>query len=158
MDESLTPETLKMLRRAGWTEARQADPAWTVEALEDRGYYVAPCVVEFLARFGDLAVPEPNTSHPSCRTILATYPLMAAERILPRWLERWQQRVNARLCPIGIAAFDSLILLMDEHGRSFSVTEAGELLCVADNTCDLLYSVLVGGYQEPVTEEDRWPH
>ncbi|RPF21709.1 SUKH-3 domain-containing protein [Myceligenerans xiligouense] len=116
----ISNETMRTLRRAGWTEGRVVDTIKWRLALENDGFSINAAAEAFLAEFGGLAVPEGGPGVARFRGALVFDPLLCIGEE-DRFAE-WGRLVVEPLSPIGELEDGRFLLGMDAKGTVYAVS------------------------------------
>jgi len=104
---------------AGWPEGRRIDPTGMLAALRAAGYPTPPAVREFLSRFGGLSFTNPKGRPPAASDWHFDVYRTVEWAVPGKVSGYYGARAGAELCPVGGAAADHLLLMMDRTGRVF---------------------------------------
>jgi len=113
---TLSNETLKILRDAGWYEGRRIDIKEIEESLEKIGYTVFPEVKSFLREFGNLVIEDTindETHNTSIR--FANYYGNGTFKSIEKY-------AGEKLVPVGMIDSGNLQLFVSESGRVYIST------------------------------------
>jgi hypothetical protein len=163
---SVEQPVARKARQAARVAARLREIGWDVGVSHHGGDGIGPHgeialtlrVAAFLEKYNGL-MRHAFSPWRASTVIMWVYPDKAAGHISRDELVGFEQRVGARLCPIGEYGYGENIVLMDEHGRGFIMhDQSRELSLIAEDEADLIDFLLLGGGcgTWPVTEEEHW--
>jgi len=116
-----SPETEVLLRKAGWKENRVIDTTRYEKILLEEGFEVTDCVIKFLKEFGGLIIRHPHAKVSGTEDYFHLDAAKAARRVDPNWVrEDYSQRVGKKLCVIGDAFNEYMVLSMSADGEVFA--------------------------------------
>lgn len=114
--------TQRLLRVAKWTPQRQKPTAVYKSAYQEEGATFSSATERFLKRFGGLTIHYPTgAGQPDVLEFCADDAIRGVGRTALTQLERLVG--VAHLCPIGHYQYGTCMLLQDERGRVFGVSD-----------------------------------
>lgn len=155
--EPLSELAIKNLKAFGWRETDFTDRDWIAGRFRELGYHPSPPVLDFLSRY--FCVPRwervRGKRQQRYNWHLGLY--AAQYECYPIWLQKLEEQIAARLCPIGSFYGGDLLLLMDEYGRFFNYGTDGSFRWWADSAIEFLELMGGWGLGLAVTPQHRWP-
>lgn len=125
-------EVLQVLKKSGWYEGRQLQTKYVIDIIKKEGYGVLDKVVDFLREYGDLVLFFLNKKNGiSNDTIDFNFKKAMQLEFIER-IEVYEERVGKKLCIVGTAYREHLILLMSEDGFVYGASD--DFLCFFSNT------------------------
>jgi hypothetical protein len=115
--DQLSPATLEILHKNGWTETRHVDIHKYEVFFEETQQETSSLIVEFLSRFGDMKISFTNKQDPNWVHWFLIDPIEARESISPEQLASYTHRwIKKPLC----------VIALHDDGSMFAVTPEGE--------------------------------
>lgn len=143
---SFSASALAFLSQAGWYAGRTTGTLSYQLCLAAEGYAWFPSVAAFLGEFGGLTLTFPRyNGHDTLHFNVC----QASAGVDPGWvLDDYAPRIgNPRLCVIGAAYSNHLLLFMDDAGRVYGGYD--EFLCEVANSGQEAIDALVANYKLP---------
>lgn len=116
--DKLSKKSVELLRRADWSDDRSIDASQYEKLFKSRELAYFPVAAEFLRQFGDLYVVNPGAVQPAQRDWHFDVARAVEYGTLDAPYYGW--RLGRDLCPIGMAAGEYLILMMDVEGKVYA--------------------------------------
>lgn len=149
------PEVETVLRESGWVPGRDVS-GWVraaVGALAHHGFAPFAAATAALAEFGGLYVIQ---DHPGVQVRRRPFVLLPGlARHCPLAVKHFGSVLGALVFPVGVEGDTDAFLVVDEHGRVFSLDEAGEWFLGADMSA-ALRTLITGVLPPRVDDEGRW--
>lgn len=150
----LAPHARRLVIRARFN-AGGADASLEKTLLE-LGCEVFEAARNFLTQYGGISV-ERQFAAQNTSLQFHTDAVEAGGKYSMERIEPWERLLNVKLCPIGEANYESYLVVMDEHGRSFVLGQSEVLYWWGDTPEELLESFCGSGGMEAVDESYRLP-
>jgi SUKH-3 immunity protein len=119
---AFSPQVEVYLREAGWSPLRRTDPAHYEKAFEREGISLTQATRDFLGRYGGLVIKYQGAMGQT--DVLDFCADDAVRGIGARGLHEMERLLDVRpLCPIGYCLCSTCLMLQDERGRVFGVSD-----------------------------------
>ncbi len=133
-----------VLARAGWTPDHKVDISTFKQVLEQEGYEVFEQVELFLKRYGGLKSLNIHEDAKETSRPFHFNPVKAVNALYQEKVEYfYESKIGGKLCVIGEAYDDHLILMMDKDGNIYGGYE--EFLACIGHSAEEAIETLVQG-------------